>query len=73
MRNHSNIIHDRICGIRVPTSDSGIINVFAIYLPARGCGEDLESCLEILESREQGTQNILCGDFNADVGLDIIK
>ena len=68
----SNIIHDRICGIRVPTAECGVLNIYAVYLPAKGCGEDLETCIddlaEILESSEQGAQNILCGDFNADVG-----
>ena len=68
----SNIIHDRICGIRVPTAQGGILNVFSVYLPNQGSDEDYEACLddliEILESRESGSINILCGDFNADLG-----
>ena len=68
----TNIIHDRICGIRLSSDKGGIINIFSVYLPAQGSGEDLVSCLddlaEILESREAGDLNIICGDFNADVG-----
>ena len=68
----TNIIHDRICGIRFVTGEGGTINIFSVYLPAQGSGEELEACLddlaEILESREAGDLNIVCGDFNADVG-----
>ena len=43
-----------------------------MYLPARGCVDDLEITLEelgaILENTELGCHNILCGDFNADLG-----
>ena len=68
----SNIIHDRICGIRIATQDGGVLNVFSVYMPAQGCGEDLDVCLddlaEILSSMEQGSTNVVCGDFNADMG-----
>ena len=68
----TSIIHDRICGIRLQTERGGIINIFSAYLPAVGCGEDYESCLddlaEILESREQDSVSIICGDLNGDVG-----
>ena len=68
----SNVIHDRICGIRIATKDGGTLNIFSVYLPAQGCGEDFEACLddlaEIIESREQGSMNIIFGDFNADMG-----
>ena len=68
----SNIIHDRICGIRISTVGGGVVNDFLVYMPAQGCGEDRDTCLddlaEILSSREQGAINIVCGDFNADMG-----
>ena len=69
----SDIVHDRICGIKLITKAGGIFNIFSVYMPADGCGEDLEACLddlvEILESRSNGETNILCGDFNADLGV----
>ena len=41
-------------------------------MPAQGWGEDLDTCLgdlaEILSSKEQGAINIICGDFNTDMG-----
>ena len=66
------INHDRICGIRIESLEHAIINIFSIYMPARGCEGDLEECLDelgaILENSEYGSHNILCGDFNADIG-----
>ena len=68
----SNIIHDPICGIRVATKNGGILNIFSVYLPAQGGGEELQPCLddlaEVIDSREQGSINVICGDFNADMG-----
>ena len=68
----SDIVHDRICGIKIVTVDGGVINILAVYMPADGSDEDLEPCLddliEILESRGPGEVNIVCGDFNADLG-----
>ena len=69
----TNVIHDRICGIRLQTISGGVINIFSVYLPAIGCGEDygavLDDLAEILELREQGSLNIVCGDCNGDLGL----
>ena len=66
------IIHDRICGIRVQLINGGVVNIFSVYLPAQGCGEDLETSLddlaEIIDSRDLGEINIILGDFNADIG-----
>ena len=68
----SDIIHDRVCVIRMQTSNGTILYFFSIYMPAQGCNEDLEFVLdklsEILESREGNSICILCGDFNGDVG-----
>ena len=70
----TDIIHDRICGIRLGTKDGGVVNIFAVYLPAQGSGEELGPCLddlaEILYSREPGNLNIICGDFNAYLGSE---
>ena len=72
--NISDIIHDRICGIRVPTHTGQILNIFSVYMPAQGCGEDLEPCLddlaEVISSRDQNDINVVCGDFNADIGRE---
>ena len=66
------IIHDRICGIRLQLDSGGVINFFSVYLPAQGCGEDLEVSLddlaEIIETRDQNDINVILGDFNADIG-----
>ena len=68
----TSIIHDRICGIRLQTERGGILNIFSVYLPAMGCGEDYGSCLddmaEVLESRELESVSIICGDCNGDIG-----
>ena len=66
------IKHDRVCGIRIQNEASAVINIFCIYLPARGCDEDIATTLDelgaILDNTEIGSHNILCGDMNADMG-----
>ena len=66
------ILHDRICGVRVQTVNGAVINIFCVYLPAYGCGEDYETTLDelsaILESTEDGSINIIGGDLNGDLG-----
>ena len=75
IREFTSIIHDIICGIRLQTEHGGVLNIFSVYLPAMGCGEDYEACLddlaEILESREHDSSSIICGDLNGDVGKEI--
>ena len=70
----SDIIHDRICGIRLITKSGGVVNFFSVYMPAQGTGDELAPCLddlaEILDSREPGTVNVICGEFNANVGRE---
>ena len=69
----SDIVHDRICAIRMQTCNGIIFYVLSIYLPSQGSYEDLGACLddlsEIVESREEGAQVIICGDFNGDMGV----
>ena len=66
------IQHDRICAVRLQCDNSSIINIFCVYLPARGCADDIEITLDelsaILDNTELGSYNVLCGDFNADLG-----
>ena len=66
------IPHDRICGVRLQCENSSVVNIFCVYMPARGCADDLETTLDelsaIVEGTEIGSYNILCGDFNADLG-----
>ena len=68
------IVHDRICGVRVQTQNGTILNIFCVYLPAYGCGEDYETILDelsaILESTEDGSINIIGGDLNGDLGSE---
>ena len=66
------IHHDRICAVRLQMENSSIINIFCVYLPARGGVDDLYITLDelgaILENTELGSYNLLCDDFNADTG-----
>ena len=60
-----------------------MINIFCVYLPARGCADDLETTLDylgaIVEGTELGSFNVVCGDFNtltlraAKRGLTILE
>ena len=67
------IAHDRICAIRLQCDNASVVNIYCVYMPARGCADDLETTLDelsaIIENSELGSHNILCGDFNADLGL----
>ena len=69
----NDIIHDRMCGIRIQTRNNLIINVISIYLPAQGCPESFPAVLddlsEFVSSRELGSKTIICGDANADIGF----
>ena len=69
-----NINHDRVCGVRIQTYDSSIINILSIYMPAAGSCEDLSTILDelscIVESLEDGAANIITGDFNGDIGRE---
>ena len=67
-----NIVHERICGVRVQNDKGQVINVFSVYLPARGCEGDLNVCIDelssIIDDREEGSYNLVCGDMNGDIG-----
>ena len=66
------IIHDRICGIRIRSKGGPVVSLLAVYLPAAGCPEDfnttMDDLLEIIETREDSLSCIIGGDFNADLG-----
>ena len=65
-------VHDRCCGIRVQNEHNAILNIFSVYLPAKGCEGDLKTTIDeisgILETTEVGANNIVSGDFNGDMG-----
>ena len=69
------IQHDRICGIRLQNESAAIINIFCVYLPARGCDDDIVTTLDelsaILDNSEICSHNIICGDLNADMGIKV--
>ena len=69
----SEIIYDRICGVRVQTKDGLVLNVYSLYMSAAGCSDDFESVLdevaEIIDTDKRGTCTILSGDFNAAMGF----
>ena len=57
------IQHDRICGIRLQNESAAVINIFCVYLPARGCDDDIVTTLDelsaILDNTEIGSHNII--------------
>ena len=68
----SEITHDRICGLRLQTKSKRIVNIFSIYFPSPGSADDfgtvIDECAEIISNREHNAFNIICGDYNGDVG-----
>ena len=66
----SELTHDRMCGLRVQTNRNRVINIFSVYMHSQGSSDDFETtideCAELINSRE--AFNIVCGDFNGDVG-----
>ena len=69
----TDIIHDRICAIRLQTVDGQVFYFLSVYLPAQGANEGLEASLdelsEVIDSIEGGSHIIVCGDFNGDIGV----
>ena len=67
------ILHDRICGLRVQSSDGSVILIYGVYLPARGSPEDfrvvIDDLIEIIDSGEPGAECIIAGDVNCDLGI----
>ena len=68
----SDVINDRMCGIRIQTRNNLVLNVLAIYLPAQGSPESYSASItdrsEFINSREVGSKTIICGDANGDLG-----
>ena len=68
----NDILHDRICGIRLQTASGTKLNIFSVYFPAAGCGEDVSCTVDevsgILETRDDDEMVVLGGDFNGDLG-----
>ena len=68
----TNIHHDRICGIKLQTKTGAIFNLLCVYLPPKGSIEDFSTVLDELgaciDGMDLGSQTIICGDLNADIG-----
>ena len=68
----TDIVHNRVCGIRIQTSSKRVINIYTVYLPVQGSSDDfniaIDEISEIINAREDGSLCIVCGDFNGDVG-----
>ena len=66
------IKHNRICGIRVQTTDGAILVILSIYLPASGSSTDLSVTLNelegIMDALEEDAIPIICGDYNGHMG-----
>ena len=66
------ITHDRICGIRIQCQKGPAVVVLSVYMPASGSNDNLSVSLEelegIIDSFEEETIPIICGDFNGNIG-----
>ena len=69
---YTGISHDRFCAKRLETENTLILNIFSAYLPDTSSNDDFETNLDELscaiDQMETGSQTILCGDLNGDVG-----
>ena len=69
----SEIVHDRVCGVRVPLKNGTTLSIYSVYLPSKGSPEDFRTVIdEVYDLVYTETPNnlcILCGDFNGDVGF----
>ena len=67
----TDIIHDRICGVRFQDITGRVVIFLCIYMPAQGSCDILEECLEelseVIETREVGASVVVLGDFNGDI------
>ena len=67
-----NILHDRICGLRIQDAKGSSIVIFSVYMPAVGGHDDLAGTLDDLSSfidnLDEDAVPIVCGDFNGDMG-----
>ena len=67
-----NIKHDRVCGIRLQTSNGTVVHILSVYMPTPGSSDDLGQILDelagIVENLDEGSINIITGDFNGDLG-----
>ena len=67
----TDIVHDRVCVIRVQLDNGSVLNIMSVYLPAQGSEDSFSECIdeltEIVESRENNSISIICGDFNGDL------
>ena len=66
------VVHDRFCGVHVQVGEGKAVNIFSVYMPAKGCKGDMDVTLDelaaVIENTDRGTINIIGGDLNGDVG-----
>ena len=66
------IVHDRVCGVRVQNAKGQIVNILSVDMPSKGWEGDLNVSLDelggIIDAREDGTLTLVCGDLNDDMG-----
>ena len=67
-----NILHDRICGLRIQDARGTTLVILSVYMPAVGAHDDLSDVLDdvsnIIDNLDEDVVPILCGDFNGDMG-----
>ena len=66
------LVHDRICGVQIQTDTDVKINIFCVYVPAKGGiekpKETLDELAGYIEIYGEGSINVIAGDFNGDIG-----
>ena len=64
------IVHDRVCGIRLQTRYGKVIIFLSVYFPSsrNNYKEFSEELGAIIEDLEEGSSVVILGDFNGDVG-----
>ena len=69
-----NLVHDRVCGIRMENGDGSVLIFLSIYMPASSSDENLQVTIDELagmcENFEDNSIVIICGDFNGDPGAE---
>ena len=68
----NDLCHDRICGVRFEPKQNCVFNILSVYLPDVSSSDKITETIDelsaIIENFEPGSQTIICGDFNGDVG-----
>ena len=69
----TNLVHDRVCGVRYQSPSGDIFRIFSVYMPSPGSSDDYQSTLDdiagFISDDEDNSLALLCGDWNSDLGF----